>query len=86
MIDHTRAFRMMKKLENPKNLVQCDRKLLEKLRGLNKDMLKPRLSKYLTGMEIDGLVARAQEIVKFFDQEIKAKGEGAVVYDLPPRG
>ena len=86
MIDHTRGFRMMKKLENTKNLVQIDRKLLAKLRELNKDALKAKVGKYLTGMEIDGVVGRAQEIVKFFDNEIKAKGEGAVVYDLPPRG
>jgi len=85
MIDHTRAFRMMKKIDNPKNLVQCDRKLLAKLRELDKNVLKQRLSKYLTGMEIDGLVGRAQVIVKFFDDEVAKKGEGAVLYDLPPR-
>ncbi len=84
MIDHTRGFRMMKKLENTKNLVMIDRKLLEKLRTLNKEDLQP-LKKYLSGMEIDGLVGRAKEIVKFFDEQIKAKGEAAVLYDMPTR-
>ncbi len=86
MIDHTRAFRMMKKLENPKNLVQCERKLLGKLKELNKDNLKQRVGKYLTGMEIDGLLGRRDLIVKLFESEIASKGEAAVLYDLPPRG
>jgi len=84
MIDHTRAFRMIKKLENPKNLVQIDRKLLANLRKLDKNSLQP-LKKYLTGMELDGIAARAQEIVKFFDQQIASKGEATVVYDVPAR-
>ena len=82
MIDHTRAFRMQKALENPKNLVQCDRKLLARLRELNKDELKDHLGKYLTGMEIDGILGRRDKIVQFFDHEIAGKGEGAVLYDL----
>ena len=86
MIDHTRAFRMMKKIENTKNLVQCDRALLTKLKELNKNTLKEKIGKYLTGMEIDGVVGRAQLIVKFYEEEIAKKGEGAVLYDLPPRG
>ena len=86
MIDHTRAFRMMKKLENTKNLVQCDRNLLAKLKELNKNTLKEKAGKYMTGMEIDGVVGRAQLIVKFFEEEIAKKGEGVVLYDLPPRG
>jgi hypothetical protein len=86
MIDHTRAFRMMTKLENPKNLVQCDRQVLEKLKALDKNEMKQRLGKFLTGMEIDGVLKRRDAIVKFFAEEIAKKGEGAVVYDLPPRG
>ena len=82
MIDHTRAFRTAKAMENPKNLVQCDRKLLAKMRELNKDELKQKLGKYLNGMEIDGILARRDKIVQFFDQEVASKGQGAVLYDL----
>jgi len=85
MIDHTRAFRMMKKLENPKNLVQIERRLLARLRELNKDELKQRLGKYLTNMEREAILGRRDEIVKLFDEEIKKKGEAAVVYELPAR-
>jgi len=85
MIDHTRAFRMMKTLENPKNLVQCDRKLLAKIKELNKESLKQKIGRWLTSMEIDGILGRRDQIVKFFEKEIAAKGEATVLYDLPPR-
>jgi hypothetical protein len=83
IIDFTRAFRLHKELRDPKDLVQCDRKLLAKLRALDTDMLREKLSRWLTKSRIDGLVARAGIIVRFFDKEAAAKGEGAVLYDFP---
>jgi len=83
IIDFTRAFRLYKELRDPKDLVQCDRKLLAKIRTLDENMLREKLSRWLTKSEIDGLVARAAKIVKFFDKEVAAKGEGAVLYDFP---
>ena len=50
MIDHTRAFRMMKDLHTPQNLVQCDRKLLAKMRELNKESLTKGLKRYLNSL------------------------------------
>jgi hypothetical protein len=82
MIDHTRAFRMMKDLKSPKDLVQCDRKLLGKLRELNKEVLTKQLGHYLSSMQIEGLLARRDKIVKFFDEQVAQKGEAAVLYDL----
>ncbi len=82
MIDHTRAFRLMRDLRSLKDLVQCDRRLLAKLRELNKDVLKKQLDLYLTPLEIEGLVARRDKIVKFFDEQIAQKGEAAVLFDL----
>ena len=83
IIDSTRAFRLLKELRGPKNLVQCDRRLLAKLCSLDRDMLTEKLSRWLTKSEIDGLVARAARIVNSFDKEAAAKGEGAVLYDFP---
>ncbi len=83
IIDCTRAFRINKTLRDPKDLVQCDRKLLAKLRTLDKDMLKEKLSRWLTKTEIEALAARSAKIVEFFDKETAAKGEGAVLYDFP---
>jgi len=85
MIDHTRAFRTYTKLENAKNLVKCDRTVLANLRLLAKPQLKAKLGQWLTGPEIDGILARRDLIVKFFDSEIRNKGESDVLFDLQPR-
>ena len=37
MIDHTRAFRLHKKLQNEQNLVKCDRRLFAALQGLSRE-------------------------------------------------
>jgi hypothetical protein len=84
MIDHTRAFRLYTTLMEKKDLVMCDRQLLAKLRTLNAQMLSP-LNGYATGMEIKGLLSRRDKIVKFFDDQIAAKGEAAILYDRPAR-
>jgi len=81
MIDHSRSFRLSHKLENPKNLVKCDRTLLANLRALEKDPVVKQLSPYCTKAEIEAVMARRDEILKFFDEQIKQKGEGAVLYD-----
>ena len=86
MFDFSRAFRATKDLLGPKNLVQCDRKLLARLREINKPLLQTRMKPYLNKMEIDGLLARRDKIVAFFDKEITAKGEAAVLFDLPRSG
>ena len=85
MIDHTRAFRTMKRLAGPENLVQCDRKLLAKLRELTKDALTKRLERYLNSAEIEGLLARRDKIVSFFDDQVATKGQAAVLFDLEGR-
>jgi hypothetical protein len=84
MIDHTRAFRLYTDLREKKNLEKCDRQLLERLRGLNVETLKP-LVPYLNSQEIKGLLGRRDKIVSFFESEMKSKGESAVLYDRPPR-
>ncbi len=83
MIDFTRAFRWMKNLPNAKNLVRCDRKVLANLRKLKKEDLDPKLTRWLNKPEIEGVIARAQKIVEYFDKEIAAKGEAEVLFDLP---
>jgi hypothetical protein len=83
LIDFSRAFRITKTLPNPKRLTKVDRTLLAGMRGLTADMLQQRLGRWLGKLELDGLVARRDLIVQFFDREIAAKGEAAVLYDMP---
>ena len=84
MIDHTRAFRLYYTLQDKKNLQRIDRKLLAKLRTLNVQDLNT-IKPYLLDSEIKGVLRRRDVIVQFFDNEVKQKGEAAVLYDRPVR-
>jgi hypothetical protein len=85
IIDFTRSFRLMRTLPNPKDLVKIDRKFLAALRELNEPRLAEALRPYVTSDEIKGLLTRRDLIVARFDAEVAAKGEKAVLCDLPPR-
>ena len=83
MIDFSRAFRMTKTIYNPKQLTRADRTLLTSMRELTLERVQQGLGRWLTKNEIEGLMARRDQIVQFFDKEVAAKGEDAVLYDLP---
>ena len=78
MIDHTRAFRLMKQLQNVKNLGKCERGLLAKLKALDENQLAERTKGYLTREEVRGVMGRRDLIVQFFE-----KGGDALLYDYP---
>lgn len=80
MIDFTRAFRLYHDLKNPKNLVRCSRKLLQKLRSLDAKVLEAHLGEYLTGPELEGIMKRRDKIVAYFDKLVAEKGQNAVLY------
>jgi hypothetical protein len=79
-IDFSRAFRTFKELKSPKDLVKCDRQLLEKLKALKADELSEKTKGYLTKDEVKGVMARRDKIVAHFQAEIAAKGESDVLY------
>jgi hypothetical protein len=80
VIDFTRAFRLHKNIEYPKDLVQCDRQLLEKLRGLDEAVLLQKTKPHLGKDEVKSLLARRDKIVAHFEQLIKEKGESEILY------
>jgi hypothetical protein len=51
------------------------------MRQLDRKTLVERLGAYLTNMEIDGLLARRDRIIKFFDDKAAREGEDAVLFD-----
>jgi hypothetical protein len=80
-IDHTRAFRKNTDLKKPHYVVRCDRQVFERLKALDRDMLKKELGKYLDDGHIKSLLARRDAIVKkleslgpaaLFDREARA--------------
>jgi hypothetical protein len=83
MIDHTRAFKVFKDLKTPKNLGDhCERKLLAALRRLDAATLKTEMKDLLAPPQIEGLLARRDRIVAYYDAKVAALGEDNVLYDL----
>jgi hypothetical protein len=79
-IDFTRAFRLNKDPKDPKDLVRCDRQLLEKLKTLDGNELQVKTKSYLTKDEVKAVMARRDKIVAQFQKLIAEKGESDVLY------
>ena len=79
-IDFTRAFRLNKELKSPKDLVRCDRRLLEKLKALDGTVLAEKTKRYLTKDEVKAVMARRDQIVAQFQKMVAEKGENEVLY------
>ena len=79
-IDFSRAFRLQHDLKDPKDLVQCDRQVLTKLRQLSYDQVFDATKPYLSKDEVKALLARRDKIVTYFDKLVAQKGENAVLY------
>ncbi len=79
-IDFSRAFRLQHDLKNAKDLVQCDRQVLAKLRQLSYDQVFDATKPYLTKDEVKALIARRDRMVAYFDKLVAQKGESQVLY------
>lgn len=81
MIDFTRAFRLHHTLDDPESLTRCDRTLLQKLRELDAVELKENTADWLTGEEVEAVMARRDKIIARFEDLVARLGEKAVLYD-----
>ena len=80
-IDFGRAFRLNKEPKDAtKELVRCDRQLLEKLKALDVNAVTEKTNHYLTKDEVKALMARRDKIVAQFQKMIAEKGENEVLY------
>jgi hypothetical protein len=79
-IDFTRAFRLNKDVKEPKDLVRCDRQLLEKLKALDANAVTEKTAHYLSKDEVKAVMARRDKIVAQFQKMIAEKGENEVLY------
>ncbi len=80
MIDFSRAFRLHHQLKNEKDLVKCDRQLLDRLRKLTRSEVEQATQKYLTKDEIKAILLRRDKIVAYFEKLVAQKGESDVLY------
>ena len=80
-VDFSRAFRLNKEPKDAaKELVRCDRQLLEKLKALDANALVEKTKGYLTKDEVNAVMARRDKIVAQFQKMIAEKGENEVLY------
>ncbi len=84
LIDHTRAFRRMTSLQDPKQVVQCERGLFQRLKQLDENELQARLKEYLRKDEIKAIVKRRKLIVERLEKLIAEQGEDKVLFTLEP--
>ncbi|MGQ9801842.1 MAG: hypothetical protein ACUVRL_09295 [Candidatus Saccharicenans sp.] len=91
LIDHSRSFRTGKKFiqnliytekhpEGPKLMSELPRAFVEKIKGLNFELIKSIVGEYLTYAEIEAILARKELILKAIDKLIQEKGEDKVLY------
>jgi hypothetical protein len=79
-VDFTRAFRLFKDIEDPKDLVRCDRNLFAKLQALDSKEVTQKTKNYLSKDELQTLLTRRDKIVAVFQKLISEKGESSVLY------
>jgi hypothetical protein len=79
-IDFSRAFRLDKDLQTPKDLVQCDRQLFTKLKTLDGNELAVRTKAFLTKQEVQAVMTRRDKILDHFQKLIAEKGENEILY------
>ena len=84
MIDFTRAFRLWPDLKYPADLSQIDRTLLARLRALDADQVRAATAHCVSPFEVSALMKRRDALVTHFDQLVKEKGAGAVLYGAEP--
>jgi hypothetical protein len=86
MIDHTRAFKVLEKINKPRDLgTRCERNLFAALKRLDRHTLRATMKGVMTTGQIDGLLTRRDLIVKHYEDALAQHGEALVLYDHPSR-
>jgi len=74
-VDFSRAFRKDKELRAPKDLMKCDRHLLQRLKALKADELTEKTKGFATKGEVSAVMARRDKIVATFQAMIAEKAK-----------
>jgi hypothetical protein len=80
LIDSSRAFRVQKDLLAEDDLVCFSRRALERLEGLDEETLNERLGRWLDRLQIEGLLARRDQILVLVQRRVEKKGPGPVLF------
>jgi hypothetical protein len=76
LIDHTRAFRLEKKLQKLEDLTLCERGLFDGLRRLTPESLAKAVGDSLTPPEQEAVMVRRDLLVKHYEERIAKLGDG----------
>jgi hypothetical protein len=79
-VDFSRAFRLNKEPKDYKELVRCDRQLLQRLKALDGKEFTEKTKGYLDKDEVAAVMMRRDKIVERFQKLIAEKGEKEVLY------
>ena len=82
MIDHTRAFGRDRSLPRPELVTRCSRGLFSRIRGLDRQEVRDRLSRYLRNSELEALFSRRDKLVTLLEEKIAEKGEEWVLFEF----
>jgi hypothetical protein len=79
-VDNSRGFRVQTELMEPDDLQCFSRSVLEKLKALDLPLLEEKLGPWVNKMQLEGLLARRDLILKLAEKRCKQKGEGSVLF------
>jgi len=80
LIDSSRAFRIQKDLLAPDDLQCFSRRVLDRLRQLDRPTLEDHLGRWLDGPQIEALLARRDRILVVVEQRVADLGQGKVLF------
>lgn len=82
-IDHSRAF--CRETAIPADRIRrCERRIWEGLKALDPAVTAERLAPYMSPREVDALFERRRLLVVHVEKLAAERGEGAVLYTIPP--
>jgi hypothetical protein len=79
-VDNSRGFRIQTDLQAPDDLQCFSRTVLEKLKALDLPTLEEKLGPWVNKMQLEGLLARRDLVLKIVEKRVKQKGEGLVLF------
>jgi hypothetical protein len=86
VVDSSRAFRVQEDLLAPNDLERFSRTTLQRLRELDRPRLEERLGRFLSGMQIEGLLKRRDKILEIVRKRVDELGPGRVLFGIEPSG
>ena len=82
LIDNTRSFGRDKSLPRPELISRCSRQLWDAINELDREQVDERLSPFLNKGEIKAIFDRRDKLVKILEDQIAARGEDRVLFDI----